>query len=109
MANEVNNLDEILSKIEQANSDGNGDVSMEAILESIGRRSFGPLLLLAGLITLAPIVGDIPGVPTLMGIFVLIISGQLIFQRQYFWLPELLLNRSVSKEKITKAFKWLHR
>jgi len=34
-------------------------VSVDAMLEAVGRRSFGPLILLAGLVTLSP-VGDIP-------------------------------------------------
>lgn len=38
---------------------------------AVGRRSFGPTLLLAGLVTLAPIVGDIPGVPVLIRWFAL--------------------------------------
>lgn len=38
------------------------------VLDIIGHRSFGPLLLFAGIVMLAPVVGDIPGVPVLMGL-----------------------------------------
>lgn len=69
----------------------------------------GPLLLLAGLITLAPLVGDIPGVPTVMGVFVLLTAGQMIFNRDKPWLPEWMLDRSVSRDKLHRAFSWLRR
>lgn len=54
----------------------------------IGRRSFGPLLLMAGLIILAPVVGDIPGVPSIMGVFIVLVSVQLLIGQEHFWLPK---------------------
>ncbi|HEX3034413.1 MAG TPA: exopolysaccharide biosynthesis protein [Thermodesulfobacteriota bacterium] len=73
------------------------------ILKLVGRRSFGPLLLVAGLVTLLPIICDIPGVPTIMGIFVLLIAGQLLFRREHLWLPCWMLNRSVPRDKLRKS------
>jgi hypothetical protein len=84
-------------------------VSLGMIVESVGDRSFGPLLLLAGLITLAPLIGDIPGVPTVMGILVLLVSGQLVVGRRHFWLPRWLLGRSVDSGKFTRGMRWLRR
>lgn len=81
--------------------------SLGAILEAVGNRSFGPLLLLAGLITFAPLIGDIPGVPTIMGLFVLLIGVQMLFRRKHFWLPHWLLSRSVAQDKLCKAVQWL--
>lgn len=82
-------------------------VSLGAILEVLGARSFGPLLLLSGLITLAPLIGDIPGVPTIIGLFVLLMGVQLMLGFKHFWLPEWLLHRSVDKGKLHKALEWL--
>lgn len=108
MSKEVSNLEELIEKIKKA--DGEGDeVSFDDILDKIGRRSFAPLLLLAGTITLAPIIGDIPGVPMIMGIFVLLTTGQLLFGREHFWLPDWILNRSAEKEKIEKGINWLQK
>lgn len=108
MSKELSNLQELIEKIKQA--DGGGDkVSFNDILDKIGRRSFAPLLLLAGIITLAPLIGDIPGVPTIMGIFVLLTTGQLLFGRDHFWLPEWILSRSAEKEKINKGMDWLEK
>lgn len=75
-------------------------VSVQTVMSSVGQRSFGPLLLLAGLMVLAPIIGDIPGVPTIIAVAVLLLSVQLMFNRHYFWLPRWLLNRSVPADTL---------
>ncbi|GAA3894444.1 exopolysaccharide biosynthesis protein [Halomonas cibimaris] len=82
-------------------------VSVEDILTAIDRRSFGPMLLVAGLITLAPLIGDIPGMPTLMALLVLLTAGQLLAGRRRFWLPGWLLRRSISRDKLDKALAYL--
>lgn len=107
MGQKATNLEELLDQISNADTE-DGEISFSAILEAVGRRSFGPLLLVAGLITLAPIIGDIPGMPTVMGVFVLLTAGQLLLHREHFWLPQWLLKRSVAKDKLHKAFEWLY-
>lgn len=106
MSRELSNLEELLKRIKDADGE-NGEVTFDDILDEVGRRSFAPLLLLAGIITAAPVVGDIPGVPTIMGIFVLVTTGQLLFQREHFWLPDWILKRSADKEKVEKGIGWM--
>jgi hypothetical protein len=53
------------------------------------------------------VLGDIPGVPTVTGVFVLVICAQLLIGRNYFWLPNWLLDRSVSKGALRKAVRAL--
>lgn len=106
MNQELNSLEELLDRINRDAVEGNR-ISLDAILDAVGRRSFGPLLLVAGLVTLTPIIGDIPGVPTLMGIIVLLTAGQLLFQRDHFWLPQWLLRRTLPRDKLCKMLKWL--
>lgn len=48
-------LEELLDRIEDAAQEDD-PVSVGGILDEVGRRSFGPLLLVAGITTLAPIV-----------------------------------------------------
>jgi len=84
-------------------------VSLGAILDSVGRRSFAPFLLIAGLVTLAPLVGDIPGVPTLMAILVVLSAIQLLLGRDHIWLPAWLLERRVSRVRFVKAVRWMER
>ncbi|MBU2099142.1 MAG: exopolysaccharide biosynthesis protein [Gammaproteobacteria bacterium] len=84
-----------------------GRVTWGEIMDVVGTRSFGSLLLMAGLITLAPLIGDIPGVPTLVGIFVLLVVGQLLVGREHLWLPAFMLSRSVDRQKLHKALNWM--
>lgn len=99
-------LEALLDRI--AETAGETDrVSLGLALQVIGRRSFGSVLLAAGLITLAPLIGDIPGVPTIMGIVVVLTAGQMLFGQDRLWLPDTLLDRSVSREKLDAALGWL--
>ena len=56
---EATNLTELIHTMERMERE-NAQVSVDDVVHAVGRRSFGPLLLLAGLITLAPIIGDNP-------------------------------------------------
>jgi len=105
-----NNLNELLDRFDQA-AEKSEKVSLDEIMDAVGRRSFGPLLLLAGLIISSPGVGDIPGVPTVLGLFVLLIAFQLLRGSDHFWLPQWLLNRSVSRETLKKmtSSKWVRK
>lgn len=103
---ELTNLEQLLDLVSETTDDSD-EVSLGEILLIAGPRSFGSLLLVTGVIILAPFVGDIPGVPTAMGLLVFLIAVQLLLQRNHFWFPDWMLNRSVDEEKIRKALEWL--
>jgi len=105
MTQEITSLEEMLNRIDES-ADSEGRVSLGTIVESIGNRSFGPLLLMVGVIMTSPLSG-MPGVPTTMGVLILLIAGQLLFGREQFWLPRWLLKRSIAQEKVRKAVTWL--
>ncbi|MBS9403640.1 exopolysaccharide biosynthesis protein [Halomonas sp. TRM85114] len=102
---------DLTTLLEQIRHAGEGEerVSLEAILDSVGQRSFAPFLLIAGLITLAPLIGDLPGVPTLMATLVVLSSGQLLARRKHVWFPRWLLTRQVSRERFQKGLDWMMR
>lgn len=104
----VSDLEQMLERISGA-ARKREQVSLDVILDEVGRRSFGPMLLLAGLVAVAPVIGDIPGVPTIVGFFVVLIAGQLVFRRQQIWLPRWLLERSVQQDKLCKALEWMRK
>ena len=111
----LTNLQQLLDRVDQAAKDQktNGDqdrdrVSLEEIVTGIGTRSFGPLLLLPGVILFSPLSG-IPGMPSIMAVFVLAVAGQLLFRRKHFWLPRWLLRRSISEKRLKKAVRWMER
>lgn len=103
-----NSLKELLDRLRDG-TDGQRRVSVGDILAVVGERSFGPLALVAGLVTLAPLIGDIPGVPTLLALMVLLTVGQLLFQRETIWIPARLANRSMEQEKLDRGLDWLEK
>lgn len=96
MEPEIRSLRQLLDTLRTIDHD-HSPVNLDDILELTGRRSFGPILLVAGLVTLAPLVGDIPGVPTLMALLVILVSAQLLAGRRRIWLPRFLRERSVTR------------
>jgi hypothetical protein len=94
--------------IEQVTTAGKPDepTSIDQIVEAIGQRSFGPLILVPGLIVLSPLSG-MPGVPTLGGIAVLLIAGQMLLGRQTVWLPAFIRRRSIAPRRMTQAGRFL--
>lgn len=106
----VTDLEELFDCIgEAAAQNPHEKVSIDSIMDMIGRRSFGLLLLLAGLIILAPVIGDIPGVPSIMGMFIFLVAIQLLIGQEHFWLPNWLLQRAVPADKLIKAVEWLRK
>ncbi|WP_104204046.1 exopolysaccharide biosynthesis protein [Billgrantia saliphila] len=105
---EPHNIVELMQAIESIETPS-GRIRFDEVLDAIGRRAFGPLLLLAGLVTLAPIISGIPGVPTLMALFTLLVCVQLLIGRRTFWLPRWLCNRTLPSDKVHKGLKWMYR
>lgn len=103
---QIPNLECLLDLIEGTADDAE-QISTARVLDAIGRRSFGPVLLVTGLVTLAPVIGDIPGVPTFMGTLVFLVAVQLVFGRSHFWLPQWILKRSLARDKLCKVIHWL--
>jgi hypothetical protein len=102
----VRSVNDLLDRIEEA-ADEHDPASLGDVLDIIGHRSFGPLLLFAGIVMVAPVIGDIPGVPVLMGLIVILTAGQFLLRRDHFWLPGWLARRSVSRDTICKAMRWI--
>ena len=102
---DIENLEGLLDTL-AATAEDKDEISIEEVLTAIGPRSFGPILLIPGLIAVSPLSG-IPGMPTLVGLMVLLITGQLLIGRSEFWLPELVRRRSASRERFEKALKFI--
>jgi hypothetical protein len=95
------NLEEWIERLD-GSSERKDSVSVGEMMKAVGERSFGPLILLLGLIALSPLSG-IPTVPTIVGIMVIVLSAQLLMGRSHFWLPQKLLGRTIARKKLVKA------
>lgn len=105
-AKEPANLEQMLDQLERGV--GNDErVTIKTMLSAAGSRSFAPALLLAGLIMFSPLSG-IPGLPSLAAVLVLLIAGQMLLGRSYFWLPTFIESRSVSRRKFEVMLDWLN-
>ena len=107
MPEEITNLTQLLFQLERL-ARKQDHISLEMVMQMVGRRSFAPILLLAGLLLFSPLSG-IPGVPTLMAILVLLASIQMFALRKHLWLPGWLLHRSIPQSKLLRALHWLER
>jgi hypothetical protein len=102
MAAATRDLEGILKELQAAAGRNGPKVSVGEIVEAFGRRSFGPLLLLAGLLGMTP-VSAIPTAPSLIALITLLIAGQLLFGRETIWMPRFLQKLSVKADRMKKA------
>ena len=86
-----------------ASSDG-PDVSVGQLLLAVGRRSYGPILLLLGFASISPLT-IVPGANWLFALITLVISAQIVIGRGYPWVPRRLLSQSVQLEHVCSAVK----
>lgn len=103
----IEDLEDILDLL-QERADQSDPVSLEMMLETVGRRCYGPILLLVGLLAVTPLSG-IPGIPTALGTVVLLISGQLIAGRKSFWLPRWVLSRKVPGQRLAQGVRLMRK
>ncbi|SFR63478.1 Uncharacterized conserved protein [Marinobacter daqiaonensis] len=104
----LDSLEAVLDRLRR--SRGNRDqVKVEDVLDAAGTRSFGPVVVLAGLVVLAPLIGDIPGVPTVMSLLIMLTIGQRLFRRERIWLPRWLSQRRMSRARFEKGLGWMYR
>jgi hypothetical protein len=102
---EPKSLQELLDRFSKAD-ERSDQVTLGAMLETVGRRSFGALLLVLGVILFSPL-STMFGVSTAVAILVLLVAGQRLFGRDHFWLPGSLLRRGISRSKFEHGLKIL--
>jgi hypothetical protein len=87
--------------------DDDGQLSVAEAMQAIGNRSFGPLLLVPGLIGLSPI-GAIPGLPGVMALIVMFVAVQILIGRDHAWLPDALARRSIDTARLRRVVKAIY-
>lgn len=103
-AKDLRNLEDVLRQMECAGTDE--IVCVEHVLEAIGPRSFGALLLAPSVIVVSPISG-IPGIPTVAGVIIALIAIQILIGREAIWLPRRLGRRCIDRRRLEQAVKLL--
>lgn len=77
-------------------------VTIRELLATVGRRSYGPLLLLVGLFAISPITA-VPGLTWLTAAMTFIIAAQMLVGRRTPWLPKQALDATVSRDLVIKG------
>jgi hypothetical protein len=107
MESEPRNLSELIERL-QVSVDREERVSVGLVVDTVGRRSFGPLLLIVGLIILSPLSG-IPGAPSVLSVLVILVAVQMLLGRKHFYIPQWLMRRSLDQGTVARALRWSKR
>lgn len=89
----------LLANLNQFSSDR---VSLRDVIQSLGHRSFGFILLLFALPNSLPIVG-VPGVSTITGLPLLFVALQMMLGQERIYLPRWLGERSLKRSSLEKV------
>jgi hypothetical protein len=90
-------LDEIAYKADHDETPE--DLTLGEILDSVGRRSYGPLLLVIGLFAISPAT-VVPGMTWLTAALTLVVAGQMALGMRRIWLPRGALNAQVKRKSV---------
>lgn len=96
--NEV--LDDIAYKAD--NDDTPDKLTLGEVLDSVGRRTYGPLLLVIGLIAVSPLTA-LPGTTWLVAVLTLLVAGQMALGMKRIWLPRKARDMSLPPEGVKGA------
>ncbi|WP_029056759.1 exopolysaccharide biosynthesis protein [Stappia stellulata] len=99
-------LSEILDELESAVTDE--EVTVDVVVDKLGRSSFASLMLVFSLISTSP-ASTLPGITTMVAILVFILVAQMMGGRESVWLPRLLTRRRMSSETLCRGIRWLRR
>jgi len=75
----------------------NANVRLGLLLSAVGRRSYGPLLLIIGLFAISPAT-ILPGMTSVAAAITIIVAGQMAAALQRPWLPRFVLNLKVPRK-----------
>ncbi|MEO0466840.1 MAG: exopolysaccharide biosynthesis protein [Pseudomonadota bacterium] len=100
----VRNLSTLLdSLLEEACSEpGNDQIAVRDLLDAVGRRTYGPILLLLGFIAISPLT-IIPGATWLVALVILVVAVQIIFGRKYPWIPRRALDFEFQRDHLERG------
>jgi len=99
-------LSEVLDQLEDA---AHGDsITVRQVVEKLGQKSFASLILIFALVAVSP-ASAIPGLTSMVAAIVFILMVQMIFGRDSVWLPDVIMRRELSAEKLRGGIGWLRK
>ena len=101
----VNNLESLLQSL--CTHTSGETVTVGDMLDAVGRRSYGPILLLLGFIAISPLT-LIPGGNWLVALITLLIAGQILFGKRIPWVPGRMQRISFPREALLNGAETLY-
>lgn len=80
--------------------------SIGAMIAQLGYASFTPILLFISLVIVTPLSG-VPGLSSLCGLMIMLISAQLLMGRKELWLPDFMTRHKIRADRLSNALKHL--
>lgn len=103
------NLTDILQTVIEK-TDGE-TATLGDILNALGKRSFGPLWTILGLLIVAP-TGMVPGIPMVFGALIALIAVEILRGANHVWVPDRLERIEVSRDRLKegadKGSRWIN-
>ncbi|QIG79350.1 exopolysaccharide biosynthesis protein [Stakelama tenebrarum] len=101
MNTDPHSVGDVLDELERLTEDAD-TVSIGDFLAGLGRRGYGPVLLVPALLEITP-VGGIPGVPTFLAAIIITFAVQILIGHDHLWLPGFIERRRLSSGKLCEA------
>ena len=77
-------------------AEGDGPVTIAAVRDALGDRSFAALLFFFAALNLLPLP---PGTSAVLGLPLVLVAAQMVFGAHQVWLPQILLRKSIGRER----------
>lgn len=106
-SSKLGEVERLIDSVEEA-ADGDGNVSVAELVETIGDDALASLMLAPALVMVSPASG-IPGLSTACAIVVLLAAIQFAIGRHTLWLPGFLARRRIARSKLQRAAGWLEK
>lgn len=90
-------LDDIAYKAD--NDDTPEKLTLGEVLDSVGRRTYGPILLVIGLIAVSPLTA-LPGTTWFVAALTLLVAGQMALGMKRIWLPRKARDMGVPRDSV---------
>lgn len=99
---QVRNLQSLLNSLAE-NTEGE-TVTVRELMNAVGQRAYGPILLLLGFVSISPLT-IIPGANWAVALVILLISGQILIGRAYPWVPDKALDFEMKREHLEEGIR----
>ena len=100
----VRNLSTLLESLieESCSEPGKEEIRVRDLLDAVGRRAYGPILLLLGFVAVSPLT-IIPGATWVVALLILVVAAQIVLGRKYPWIPRKALDFEFQRQHLERG------